>query len=129
MSRFFLCFAALNGFLSVLLGAFSAHSLKSKVSANYLDVFNTAAEYQMAHALVLLIVYILMLKTPSACLKVGAWAFSMGLVVFSGSLYLLVLLDLPALGAVTPLGGIAFLVGWVSLLVFGFRQKDDGNKA
>ena len=129
MSRFFLCFAALNGFLSVLLGAFSAHSLKSKVSANYLDIFNTAAEYQMAHALVLLIVYILMLRIPSACLKVGAWAFSMGLVVFSGSLYLLVLLDLPALGAVTPLGGIAFLVGWVSLLVFGFRQKKDGNQA
>lgn len=129
MARFFLCFAALNGFLSVLLGAFSAHSLKSKVSANYLDIFNTAAEYQMAHALVLLVVYILMLKIPSACLKVGAWAFSTGLVVFPGSLYLLVLLDLPVLGAITPLGGTAFLVGWASLLVFGFRQKDDGNQA
>ncbi|MEQ9021289.1 MAG: DUF423 domain-containing protein [Pseudomonadales bacterium] len=129
MSRFFLSFAALNGFLSVILGAFSAHSLKSKVSANYLDVFNTAAEYQMAHALTLLIVCILMLKFPSVSLKVGAWAFSLGLLIFPGSLYLLVLLDLPLLGAVTPLGGIAFLVGWSCLLVFGFRQKDDGNKA
>jgi len=123
MSRLFLIFSAVNGFLSVAFGAFAAHSLKTKVSANYLDTFNTASEYQMVHALVLLVVSILVLKFPSVSLTVSAWAFSLGLILFPGSLYVLVLLDLPVLGAVTPLGGIAFLVGWASLLVFGFKQR------
>lgn len=128
MPQWFLSFSALNGFLSVAFGAFAAHGLKARVSVNYLEVFNTAAEYQMTHALVLLLVSILMNNVASRLLTASAWAFSLGLVVFPGSLYLLVLLDLPALGAITPFGGIAFLVGWTCLVIFGLMRKNHGNQ-
>ncbi len=129
MAHRFLVFAALNGFLSVAFGAFAAHGLENRVSENFLDVFNTAAEYQMTHSLVLLLVSILMLQVSSRTLAVSAWAFSLGLIVFSGSLYLLVLLDVPALGVLTPVGGVAFLTGWACLIIFAVMRKDHANQA
>lgn len=129
MAHRFLVFAALNGFLSVAFGAFAAHGLENRVSENFLDVFNTAAEYQMTHSLVLLLVSILMLQVSSRTLAVSAWAFSLGLIVFPGSLYLLVLLDVPALGVLTPVGGVAFLTGWACLIIFAVMRKDHANQA
>jgi uncharacterized membrane protein YgdD (TMEM256/DUF423 family) len=129
MAHRFLVFAALNGFLSVALGAFAAHGLENRVSENFLDVFNTAAEYQMTHALALVLVSILMLQVSSRSLLVSAWAFSLGLILFPGSLYLLVLLDFPALGALTPVGGVAFLTGWACLIVFAVMRKDHADQA
>jgi uncharacterized membrane protein YgdD (TMEM256/DUF423 family) len=129
MPQRFLAFAAVNGFLSVALGAFAAHGLKEAgEGTNYLEVFNTAAEYQMTHALALLLVSMLMYKFSSRYLSTSAWSFSLGLILFPGSLYLLVLLNLPVLGAITPIGGVAFLTGWVSLLLFGIMQKNYGNQ-
>ena len=130
MTRLFIVFAAANGFLSVALGAFATHGLKAKVSANYLGILNTASEYQMTHSLALLGVAILLLqKTTAKSLTVSAWAFSLGLVLFPGSLYLLVLLNMPMLGAITPLGGAAFLLGWAALMVYGIQVQGHGNKA
>ena len=128
MARFFFVFAAANGFLSVALGAFAAHGLKTKVSVNHLEILNTASEYQMAHSLALLGVSILLLqKVTALSLTVSAWAFLLGLIIFPGSLYLLVLLNMPVLGALTPLGGATFLVGWAAMLVYGIQGH--GNKA
>ena len=130
MTRLFLIFAAANGFLSVALGAFAALGPKAKVSAYNLEVLNTASEYQMTHSLALLGVSILLMqKTTAISLTVSAWAFSLGLIVFPGSLYLLVLLNMPVFGAITPLGGAAFLVGWAAMLVYGIKSQSHGNKA
>jgi uncharacterized membrane protein YgdD (TMEM256/DUF423 family) len=101
---------ALLGLLGVVAGAFGAHGLRGTVPAERLEVFETAVRYQMYHSLALLV------AGMTGAGKAG-WAFFSGTLVFSGSLYLLVLADAPRLGAVTPLGGVLLMVGWVLLLV------------
>jgi len=114
--------AAVAGFLAVSLGAFAAHGLKARLSAEMLAIFETGVRYHVYHTLALLAVA---LAGPSlwsgrwAGLACGAWA--LGILVFSGSLYLLALTGQRWLGAVTPLGGVAFLAGWACLLVAALR--------
>lgn len=111
---------ALNGALAVMLGAFGAHGLRDRVSADLLRTWATASEYHFYHALALLLVGLLIKafgETGTALVTAG-WVLFAGMLVFSGSLYVLVLTGQRWLGAVTPLGGTALIVGW-GLLVWG----------
>jgi uncharacterized membrane protein YgdD (TMEM256/DUF423 family) len=106
---------AVNGALAVALGAFGAHGLRERVSAQMLTTWETAAQYHIFHALALLLVGVLARQTGAAALLVPGWILLAGVVIFSGSLYLLVLSDQRWLGAVTPLGGTALIIGWLWL--------------
>lgn len=117
-----LAVAAVLGGLAVAAGAFGAHALEGKLSEHYMGVFQTAVQYQMFHALALLGIALLGLIKPDASWLVpAAWAFLVGVLLFSGSLYALVLSGVRVLGAVTPIGGLAFLVGWLCLVMAGVR--------
>ena len=107
----------------VALGAFGAHGLKSKVVPEMLTVWNTAVQYHLAHALGLLLIGILYHLMPDASLiKVAGWAILLGIILFSGSLYVLVLTGVKPLGIITPLGGVAFLIGWLLLAIAAWRH-------
>jgi uncharacterized membrane protein YgdD (TMEM256/DUF423 family) len=106
---------ALNGFVSVAAGAFGAHALKARLAPDMLAVFETGARYQMAHALALVLLGLLQLSRPAMSLDAAGWSFVIGILLFSGSLYVLALSGVRAFGMVTPVGGVAFLVGWVLL--------------
>lgn len=124
MDRLFLFVGAVSGFIGVALGAFGAHALRDRLSADMLDVFRTGVTYQMYHALALLGVGLLLARLSvegSPWLTAAGWLFIVGTVLFSGSLYLLSLSGTPWLGAITPLGGVAFLIGWLALAVGVFR--------
>jgi len=128
MFRLFLALASLNGFLAVALGAFGAHGLRQRLAqladgAERLDWWRTAASYHLAHALALGLVALLSLRSSSSssALSVAGWAFLAGMALFSGSLYAMVLTGVRGLGAVTPVGGLAFLVGWGALAWAAFR--------
>lgn len=100
----------------MLKSAFATHALKEQLSERALEIFETAARYQMYHALALLLVALLLSNTePQPSLVVAGWAFIIGIAVFSGSLYVLSLTDIKVLGAITPLGGLAFIIGWGAL--------------
>lgn len=115
MSRVFLIIGALCGFLGVAGGAFAAHGLKSQLSPDMLAVFETGARYQMYHALALIAVAWAQAQWPSPLVITSGWFFVFGIVVFCGSLYLLSLSQISWLGAITPIGGLAFLAGWLCL--------------
>jgi len=120
--RHFILLGAINGFLAVAFGAFAAHALKDLLSAGLLDAFQTGVEYQGMHALALLAVGLLGRDGPGKVLNLAGWAFATGILLFSGSLYLLALTDIRWLGAVTPLGGTAFLLGWGALAWHAARK-------
>lgn len=101
---------ALNGAIAVAAGAFAAHGLKDRLDPAALGVFETAARYQMYHALAMLLCAALAVTLPGA--RLAGWLFQAGIVVFSGSLYALALTDVKVLGAITPIGGVGFLAGW-----------------
>ena len=114
--------AALSGMLAVVFGAFGAHALKNRLDDYALGVFQTAVQYHFYHSLALLAVGILALSVPdSTLLKSSGWLFATGLVVFSGSLYILSLSGVRWLGAVTPLGGLAFIAGWACLAAAAWK--------
>jgi uncharacterized membrane protein YgdD (TMEM256/DUF423 family) len=114
--------AALLGFSGVALGAFGAHGLKSAVSAEWLEVWKTAVSYQMYHApVILLLPYLTSLDARWRQRAVSC--FTAGVLVFSGSLYLLVALNLPKFGMITPFGGLCLMAGWLCLLLAGLRRK------
>ena len=115
MERTFAGLGALLGFLAVALGAFGAHALRARLTPADLDIFETGVRYQMYHALALLAVAWASTRWPGGITTVAGWAFLAGILVFSGSLYVLVLSGQRWLGAVTPLGGLAFLLGWALL--------------
>ncbi|MCL4160059.1 UNVERIFIED_CONTAM: hypothetical protein GTU68_031117, partial [Idotea baltica] len=117
----FLAFAAISGFLSVALGAFGAHALKATLPPNLLATFHTGVDYQMAHTLAVFAVALAAKEVPRS-LKISGLAFAVGILIFSGSLYLLVFTQQTWLGAITPIGGVCFLVGWLSLIFFAFRK-------
>jgi len=100
------------GFLGVALGAFGAHALKARLAPDLLLVWKTAVEYQLYHALALLLVGLLAVQRPSIAMTNAALCFALGVLVFSGSLYVLALSGLRWLGAITPIGGALFLSGW-----------------
>jgi uncharacterized membrane protein YgdD (TMEM256/DUF423 family) len=119
--RWLLALSALSGFLAVALGAFGAHGLKGRVSAlpdgaRRLEWWQTAANYQLSHALAMGLAALLAERMPAGALSLAGAAFFIGTLLFSGSLYVMGLTGVRALGAVTPLGGLGFLVGWVCLL-------------
>ena len=115
MTRYFGTIAALSAFIAVAAGAFGAHALKARLEPDLLTVFETAARYQMYHALALFIAAWLALQQPCIWAVRAGWCFIVGTVLFSGSLYALALSGVRALGAITPLGGVAFLAGWICL--------------
>lgn len=116
-------FAAFAGALGVVLGAFGAHALRGSVEPRLIETFQTAVQYQLIHALALLLVSLTMgWLGQSLSFEISAYAFMAGIILFSGSLYGLVLTEMKWLGPVTPLGGLCLIVGWLALLVGGFRQ-------
>lgn len=122
MDRLFFGLGALSAMLGVGAGAFGAHALRAWLTPDYLAVFETAARYQMYHALGLLAVAWAVSRWPGALPVWAGWLFVVGTVLFSGSLYLLALTGIRWWGAVTPLGGLAFLLGWVCLGLSGVRR-------
>ena len=114
MGQFFLAASAISGFLAVALGAFGAHALKQRLSADMLAVYETAVQYHFYHTLALLAVAVLMAGGAQG-LKLSAVLFLVGTLIFSGSLYALALSGVKILGAVTPIGGLLLLAGWACL--------------
>lgn len=128
MHKTFLKTAALAGALSVMLGAFAAHGLKQILSLENLEVFETAVRYQVYHVFALLAVGILYKEFPGKLLKWAGSLFIAGIILFSGSLYLLCYVkhnELPLnwLGAITPFGGASFIAGWVLIFVAFFKKN------
>ncbi len=116
-------FAAFAGALGVVLGAFGAHALRGSIEPRLMETFQTAVQYQLIHALALLLVSLTIgWLGQSLSFVISAYAFMAGIILFSGSLYGLVLTDIRWLGPVTPLGGLCLIIGWLALLVGGFRQ-------
>jgi uncharacterized membrane protein YgdD (TMEM256/DUF423 family) len=124
MDRRFLFLGALSAFAAVAAGAFGAHALRVQLSAEMLAVFETAARYQMYHALALVGVTLVSAHAPGRLTAAAGWLFMWGTVFFSGSLYLLALTEITWLGAVTPLGGFFFLAGWLTLVGVALRPKE-----
>ena len=134
MPKTYLLLAAISGFLAVALGAFGAHGLRDKLSADLLAVYQTGVQYHFYHTLALLAVAVLMLLASSSALPSSSLAassllkwsgnlFAVGIVIFSGSLYLLAISGVRWLGAITPIGGVAFLAGWICLAVAAWSWK------
>jgi len=117
MDRTFLLIGALAGFLGVTFGAFGAHALRERLSSEMLAVFETGVRYQMYHALALLLVSAMMPRMGGWLVVSAGWLFTAGIVLFSGSLYVLALTGITIFGAITPVGGLAFLAGWACLAI------------
>jgi len=118
MDRTFFALGALMALLAVAVGAFGAHGLRGRVAPELLEVFETGVRYHMYHALGLLAVGWACARWPATAPTAAGWLFLAGIAVFSGSLYLMVLTGQRWLGAITPIGGLAFLLGWA---VLGWR--------
>jgi uncharacterized membrane protein YgdD (TMEM256/DUF423 family) len=115
MDRTFLLLGAVAAFLGVTLGAFGAHGLRGRLSPEMFAVFQTGVQYHMYHALALILVSATMGRMGGWLIQTAGWAFVAGIVLFSGSLYVLALTGITVLGAITPIGGLAFLIGWACL--------------
>lgn len=123
MAKLFISLAAVSGMLSVVLGAFGAHGLRNRLDDYAMGVFETAVQYHMVHSLALLAVGMIALSQPQAALlRSSGWLFLLGIAIFSGSLYILAITGLRWLGAITPLGGLAFIAGWACLAVAAWKQ-------
>ncbi|MFV9655358.1 DUF423 domain-containing protein [Pseudomonas sp. NY15366] len=121
MARLWLLLSAFAGFTGVALGAFAAHGLKNRLTPEYLAVFQTGTHYQLIHALALFGVGLLALHMPGRLVNLAGGAFAVGILLFSGSLYLLTLSGIGKLGMITPFGGVAFLIGWLCLGLAAWR--------
>jgi len=122
-SRLFFMLGAASAFLAVAFGAFGAHSLKAILAPDMLAVFETGVRYQMYHALALLAVGWAAHQYPQASFHIAGWLFVAGIVLFSGSLYVLALSGVRWLGAITPLGGVCFLAGWAVFAWQACKQR------
>lgn len=124
MPKFLILLASINGFLAVSMGAFAAHGLKARLSADMLNTFQTGVQYHMYHALALLGVGVLALIYPNAVLpRISGYLFLLGIILFSGSLYILSVTGIRWLGAITPIGGVALLAAWGCLGWFALSQQ------
>jgi uncharacterized membrane protein YgdD (TMEM256/DUF423 family) len=121
MDKFFFAVGSILAFLAVILGAFGAHAFKSRLTADMLEVFDVGVRYHMFHSLGLLAVAWASAHWPQSSANMAGWFFLFGILIFSGSLYLLSVTGLRWLGAITPLGGIAFLIGWLLLAWAAWR--------
>lgn len=116
-------FAAFAGGLGVALGAFGAHGLRGSIEPRLMETFQTAVQYQMIHALALLLVAVLMHQWGrSLAFEIAVYGFMAGIILFSGSLYGLVLTEMKWLGPVTPIGGLGFIAGWIALMIGGITR-------
>ena len=115
MTNRFVGLGALNAFIAVAAGAFAAHGLKNSIPPESLAVFKTAANYQMMHALGLILIGILSTITPHKTHNMAGWFMLSGIILFSGSLYILSLSSIKWLGMITPVGGLCFLIAWLIL--------------
>ncbi len=115
MDSLFIRLGAVAGFVGVAFGAFGAHALRARLSTDHLAVFETGVRYQLVHALALVLVGVLIARRPARLTTAAGWFFTAGIVLFSGSLYVLSLTGTTAVGIVTPLGGLCFLAGWACL--------------
>jgi len=116
--KLFLSIAAIFGFLVVAIGAFGAHAIKDRIDAKMLDIYHTAVQYQMYHTLALIgVAFLIKFFPESRIFVLSGWFFTLGIIIFSGSLYALSLSGITKLGAITPIGGLCFLVAWATLLV------------
>ncbi len=123
MHKLFLQFAAISGAIAVSLGAFGAHALKEKLAESGLTgTFETAVSYHFYHTLALLGIGLIAMKFPSFMINLSGYSMITGLVIFSGSLYVLCLSGIRWLGAITPLGGLALIVGWICLFIAVSRE-------
>ena len=121
--KIFVLLGSLSAFLGVALGAFGAHGLKARVTPEMLSVWQTGVQYHLVHAIGLLLVGLLCQLLPDAALlRAAGWLLLLGTALFSGSLYLMVLSGVRGLGMITPLGGVAFLLGWLLLAAAVWRQ-------
>ena len=121
MDKTFLLAGAIAAFLGVAFGAFGAHGLRTRISPDMLAVFETGVRYQMYHALALLVTGLILARMDGWLIHLAGWAFVVGIVLFSGSLYALALTGTSMFGAITPIGGVAFLLGWACLIVAGLQ--------
>lgn len=122
MAKLFITLASLSGMLAVVFGAFGAHALKNRFDDYSMGIWETAVQYHFYHALALLAVGVIALGQPhTALLKSSGWLFILGTLIFSGSLYVLAISGLKWLGAVTPLGGLAFIAGWACLATASWK--------
>lgn len=119
--RAILIFAAASGFVAVAMGAMGAHALRARLDVEALAWIDTAARYQLGHALAMLSVAALMAWKPAKSLTIAAWAWAAGTLLFAGGLTLLAFTGLRDFAAIVPVGGAAFLVGWAALLWYGVR--------
>lgn len=124
---FFIIAGAVNAAIAVAFGAFGAHALKEKLSEHYLAIWETAVQYQMFHAIGLLAIGILMSSSLFGVSTQLTWAGYLllaGIIIFSGSLYVLSLSGIGILGAITPIGGVAFIVGWIMLIIAAVKYTN-----
>ena len=117
IAKLFLSIGSISGALAVMLGAFGAHGLKERLSEKMMASWMTGVEYHFYHTFAILVVGLLAMHCQSKSLSAGGWAFTFGIAIFSGSLYVMALTGITKLGMVTPIGGLAFIAGWVLLAV------------
>ncbi len=118
MAKLFLMMASFSGLLAVLIGAFGAHGLKQKLAEDMMAVYQTGVQYHFYHTFGLLAVGILLQQFPhTGAFKLSGWMMVVGMVMFSGSLYLLAITGTRWLGAITPIGGLAFIIAWAAMAV------------
>ncbi|MGM8214936.1 DUF423 domain-containing protein [Bacillaceae bacterium W0354] len=113
--KFLLMIGVINGFLAVALGAFGAHGLEGKVSEKMLNTWEKAVQYQMFHTMAIFISAILLMKTSLTSFQTAGWMFLVGIIIFSGSLYIYSVTSIKGFAMITPIGGVAFLIGWIIL--------------
>lgn len=123
MSPRWFVIGAIAGASGVVLGAFGAHGLKARVGPDLLEIWETAARYQILHALALLATAWASERWPGGASTAAGWLFLLGILIFSGSLYALVLSGVRVLGAVTPLGGLCLIAGWLALALAAWRGR------
>ena len=127
MERLFLVLAGVNGSIGVLLGAFGAHGLRSSLASapdglRRVEVWETAARYQMLHALAIGLIVCLLPRFSAPSLPIAGYLFQAGIVLFSGSLYIVAFTGARGFGAITPFGGLCFIAGWISVVVAALKQ-------
>ncbi len=122
MKNLFFAFGSGFSLLSVVFGAFGAHALEEKLSPKMLDTFEVAVRYQMYHGIGLILVAWALSQWQNSLTTAAGWCFIAGILIFSGSLYIYSLTNISWLGAITPIGGLAFIAGWGCLIITAFRQ-------
>ncbi|MDM8545751.1 DUF423 domain-containing protein [Candidatus Venteria ishoeyi] len=128
VKKLWIILGAFNALLAILLGTFGAHGLKQSISPEMLTVYQTAVQYQMSHALALLMIgAVAHFWSTSSWLKAAGWLLTTGIVLFSGSLYLLSITGIKNFGWITPVGGICFILGWMALILATWKADGLSN--